>query len=60
MTPEELTKHLLDRALKTQVYLVANKPKYSKTAFAKNYSRTDRWIREIDPKFYKEVIKAAQ
>jgi hypothetical protein len=51
----ELRKWQLDRALKSQVALVANKPKYSKTVFEKKYARTERWIREIDPKFYKEV-----
>lgn len=51
----ELRKWHLDRALKSQVYLVANKPKYSKTIFEKKYARTERWIREIDPEFYKEV-----
>jgi len=58
MTPSELKKHLLDRAIKAQVYLVANKPKYSKTQFAKKYARTDRWIRDIDSEFYKEIKQA--
>jgi len=47
------TKWWLDRVLKAQVYLVANKPKYSKTSFDKAYSRTQRWIRELDPELYK-------
>ena len=55
----EQVKWQLDRAIKTQVYLIANSPKYSKSKFAKCYSRTDRWIRSLDPKFYKEVIKVA-
>lgn len=55
MTELELRKWQLDRALKSQVSLVANKPKYSKTIFAKKYARTERWIREIDPEFYRSV-----
>ena len=51
----DMRKWHLDRVLKTQVALVANKVKYSKTAYEKKYARTERWIREVDPEFYKEV-----
>ena len=53
----DLTKWQLDRMLKWQVFLTANKPKYSKTRFAKLFSRSERLIREIDPEFYKQVNK---
>lgn len=43
----------LDRVLKFQVFLVANKPKYTKEAFKEKYDRAERLIKKIDPDFYK-------
>lgn len=53
----DLKKWQLDRMLKWQVFLTANKPKYSKTRFAKLFSRSERLIRDIDPEFYQQVKK---
>ena len=49
----DANKWWLDRALKTQAHLVANKPKYSKTTFEKKYMRTQGWIRSLDYELYK-------
>jgi len=51
----DANKWWLDRVLKFQNLLCANKIKYSKTAFQKKYARTEALIRKLDSGFYREI-----
>jgi hypothetical protein len=46
-------KRWLDRALKAQVYLVANKPKYDKWEYLARYFKIGALITQLDPELYK-------
>lgn len=49
----EAQKWWLDRWLKVQNHLVANKVKYTPAEYKKRYNRTQRWIEKLDPWFRK-------